>query len=47
MNKACLLKLVWKLKNWENSMWCQLMKMKYDIDNNQVCGRILLSYGML
>lgn len=34
MNKDCLLKLGWKLHSGEKSLWCQVMREKYDTCNN-------------
>lgn len=38
MNKACLLKLGWKIKNADNSLRCQMMKDKYDVNINMIYG---------
>lgn len=34
MDKACLLKVGWKIKTQDNSLWRQVMKRKYDINTN-------------
>lgn len=34
MNKACLLKLGWKLKYCDGSLWCKVMKGKYERSND-------------
>ncbi|CAI8594330.1 unnamed protein product [Vicia faba] len=36
MNKACLSKLVWKLMSGENNLWSQVVKAKYDRENNNL-----------
>ncbi|MCI59157.1 hypothetical protein A2U01_0080412, partial [Trifolium medium] len=33
MNQACLLKLVWNLKNGGEALWCGVLKGKYDRSN--------------
>lgn len=30
MSKACLLKLSWKLGSGDKSLWCEVMRGKYD-----------------
>lgn len=57
MNKAYLLKLGWKLKIGDKSLWCQVMREKYDRSNYkfcninfkiiQVCGRTFPMVGLL
>lgn len=36
MNKACLSKLGWKLMTGDNNMWCQVVRVKYDRENNNL-----------
>jgi hypothetical protein len=34
MNKACLLKLNWKLKENSDDLWCKVLREKYDLANS-------------
>ncbi|MCI09971.1 ribonuclease H [Trifolium medium] len=36
MNKACLLKLNWKLRENSDELWCKVLRAKYECDNSNI-----------